>query len=122
MPREIWEQEQQPDRDADAAPRRDERPPEHSESDQELERPHEEEPRLHPNREHQAQDGSRQQRVHDVHASRRLAHAPRHALADHIRVDGLQALAHAPRVPVREVGCRRASSEAERVGRDRREA
>ena len=73
MPREIREQEQQADRDADAAPRRDERPPEQSESDQELEGPHEDEPRLHPDREHQAQDGSRQKGVHDVNASCRLA-------------------------------------------------
>ena len=71
VPEEIREQQQQAGRDADAAPRRDERPSEHSERDQELEGAHEDEPGLHPNRQHQAQDRERQQCVHDITASPR---------------------------------------------------
>ncbi len=109
--REIREQEQQPDRNADAAPRRDERPSEHSQRDQELERTHEDEPRLHPDRQHQAQDGDRQQRVHDITASRSPRQALRYSLAHYIGVDGLEALAHARRVPLRKLGRRRAASQ-----------
>ena len=45
-----------------------------------------------------------------ITASRRLRHAMPYSLADHIGVDGLDALTHAGRVPLRELGRRRAAS------------
>ena len=70
VPEEEWEQQQQADRNADAAPRRDQRPTEQSQRDQELEGTHEDQPGFHPDRQHQAENGDRQQRIHDVTASR----------------------------------------------------